>query len=399
MSARYRSIMSFRGEVNYDNHDYGYDHVNPSKSPPRQLNGSVEFNRRILVPEKNEVLFSNKSENYCICFIDIVGSTQITAKITPSEKVGKFYSTFINAVASIVKDHNGKIVKTVGDGVLFFFPGTSNIEDIEAFIDSLECCLALISSRNTINSNLYEEKLPGISYRLSAEYGRVEVAKSDRSASYDLFGITVNFCARINKNASPNGIVIGSDLYTIVSSFPALADRYKIQEIGELHLRSGKRRYPIYELSGRIGKRTMSRNLIWNLVKSKVEFGAQGKSQVIMLVDDDPDILLLFTEYLKSAGMIVDSFNDPEKALAHYTKSSPSRYDLIITDIRMRHLNGLQLYSRFKDLDPNVRIIFVTALDMADEIINVMLDVETQPLITKPKNRDALISSVKDHIR
>ena len=382
--------MVLGGKVDYNGHDSEIG--TPSKSPQGQWNNPREHG-------ENEVLFSNKSENYCICFIDIVGSTQITAKITPSEKVGKFYSTFINAVASIVKDHNGKIVKTVGDGVLFFFPGTSNIEDIEALVDALECCLALISSRNTINSTLHEEKLPGISYRISAEYGRVEVAKSDRSASYDLFGTTVNFCAKINKNAPPNGIVIGSDLYTIVSSFPALADRYNIQEIGELHLRTGKRRYPIYELSGRKGKRTMSRNLIWNLVKSKVKFGAQGKSQVIMLVDDDPDILLLFTEYLKSAGMIVDSFNDPEKALAHFTKSNPSRYDLIITDIRMRHLNGLQLYSRFKDLDPNVRMIFVTALDMADEITTVMPEVEPHQFITKPINRDALISSVKKHLR
>lgn len=389
--------MVLGGKVDYNGHDSEIG--TPSKSPQGQWNNPRELGESMPVQEKNEVLFSNKSENYCICFIDIVGSTQITAKITPSEKVGKFYSTFINAVASIVKDHNGKIVKTVGDGVLFFFPGTSNIEDIEAFVDALECCLALISSRNTINSTLHEEKLPGISYRISAEYGRVEVAKSDRSASYDLFGTTVNFCARINKNAPPNGIVIGSDLYTIVSSFPALADRYNIQEIGELHLRTGKRRYPIYELSGRNGKRAMSRNLIWNLVKGKVEFGAQGKSQVIMLVDDDPDILLLFTEYLKSAGMIVDSFNDPEKALAHFTKSNPSRYDLIITDIRMRHLNGLQLYSRFKDLDPNVRMIFVTALDMADEITTVMPEVEPHQFITKPINRDALISSVKKHLR
>ncbi|MGB8101618.1 MAG: response regulator [Nitrososphaeraceae archaeon] len=389
--------MVLGGKVDYNGHDSEIG--TPSKSPQGQWNNPREHGESMPVQEKNEVLFSNKSENYCICFIDIVGSTQITAKITPSEKVGKFYSTFINAVASIVKDHNGKIVKTVGDGVLFFFPGTSNIEDIEAFVDALECCLALISSRNTINSNLNEEKLPGISYRISAEYGRVEVAKSDRSASYDLFGTTVNFCAKINKNAPPNGIVIGSDLYTIVSSFPALADRYNIQEIGELHLRTGKRRYPIYELSGQNGKRTMSRNLIWNLVKSKVEFGARDKSQVIMLVDDDPDILLLFTEYLKSAGMIVDSFNDPEKALAHFTKSNPSRYDLIITDIRMRHLNGLQLYSRFKDLDPNVRIIFVTALDMADEITTVMPEVEPHQFITKPINRDALISSVKKYLR
>ena len=370
----------------------------PGRSPLGQWNNRRERSQSMPVAEKNEVLFSNKSENYCIGFIDIVGSTQITANIT-SEKVGKFYSTFINAIASIVKDHHGRIVKTVGDGVLFFFPRTSNIEDIEAFEDGLECCLAMISSRNTINAKLYEEKLPGISYRISAEYGRVEVAKSERSASYDLFGTTVNFCSRINKNAPPNGIVIGSDLYTIVSSFPTLADRYNIQEIGELRLSTGKRRYPIYVLSGRNTKRTISRNLIWNLVKDKARVGSRNKSQVIMLVDDDADILLLFTEYLKSAGMIVDSFNDPEKALAHFRKSNPSRYDLIITDVRMRHLNGLQLYSRFKDLDPNVRIIFVTALDMADEITTVMPEVEPHQFITKPINRDALISSVKEHLR
>ena len=122
-------------------------------------------------------------------------------------------------------------------------------------------------------------------------------------------------------------------------------------------------------------------------------------SWFLILADDDPDILLLFTEYLKSAGMVVDSFNDPEKALAHFTKSNPSRYDLIITDIRMRHLNGLQLYSRFKDLDPNVRIVFVTALDMADEITTVMPEVEPHQFITKPMSRDALISSVKKHLR
>ena len=389
--------MVLGGEVDYDGHDS--EHGTTIKSPLGQWNNSQEHSERMPVHEKNEVLFSNKSENYCICFIDIVGSTQITAKITPSEKVGKFYSIFINAVASIVKDHNGRIVKTVGDGVLFFFPGTSNIEDIEAFVDTLECCLALVSSRNTINSTLYKERLPGISYRISAEYGRVEVAKSDRSASYDLFGTTVNFCAKINKNAPPNGIVIGSDLCTIVSSFPGLAERYYIQEIGELHLRTGKRRYPIYELSVRNRNKTMSRNLIWNLVKGKAKIRTHDNAQVIMLIDDDPDILLLFTEYLRSAGMVVDSFNDPEKALAHFTKSNPSRYGLIITDIRMRHLNGLQLYSRFRDLDPNVQIIFVTALDMADEITTVMPEVEPHQFITKPINRDALISSVKKHLR
>ncbi len=377
------------------------EHCNTGTSSLGQLDMSNPEERSQAFPdlEKNEVLFSDKSENYCVCFVDIVGSTQITAKIIPSEKIGEFYSTFINGVASVVKNHNGKVVKTVGDGVISFFPETSNIENIQAFRDALECCLTMVSSRGTINTKLYEERLPGISYRISAEYGRVEVAKSDRSSSYDLFGTTVNFCVKINKSAPPNGIVIGSDLYTIVSSFPNLACGYKFQEMGELRLKTGRRAYPIYELSGRNEERISSKSRLWNLVKDRTKIVTRNKPLTIMVVDDDPDILLLFTEYLKAAGMVVDSFIDPEKALAHFTRSNPSQYDLIITDIRMRHLNGLQLYTRFRDLNPNIRIIFATALDIADEITTVMPEVEAHQFITKPISRHALISSIKQNIR
>src|SRR6266508_3486499 len=126
--------MVLGGEVYYEGHVS--ENVSSGKSPLGQWNNPREHKESNPIPEKNEVLFSNKSENYCIGFVDIVGSTQITAKIIRSEKVGKFYSIFINAVASIVIDHNGRIVKTVGDGVLFFFPGTSNIENIDAFVDA-----------------------------------------------------------------------------------------------------------------------------------------------------------------------------------------------------------------------------------------------------------------------
>ena len=40
-------------------------------------------------PRKEEVIFSNKSESYCIAFVDIVGSTQITSKLYNSGKIKK----------------------------------------------------------------------------------------------------------------------------------------------------------------------------------------------------------------------------------------------------------------------------------------------------------------------
>ncbi|MGB8450493.1 MAG: hypothetical protein WCE25_12315, partial [Nitrososphaeraceae archaeon] len=65
--------MVLGGKLDYNGHDSEIG--TPSKSPQGQWNNPREHGGSMPVQEKNEVLFSNKSENYCICFIDIVGST------------------------------------------------------------------------------------------------------------------------------------------------------------------------------------------------------------------------------------------------------------------------------------------------------------------------------------
>jgi len=60
--------------------------------------------------------------------------------------------------------------------------------------------------------------MPALNYRISADYGGVEFAKSSSSQSDDLFGSTVNICAKINSKAPENGMIIGRDLYQIVKS-------------------------------------------------------------------------------------------------------------------------------------------------------------------------------------
>ena len=74
----------------------------------------------------------------------------------------------------------------------------------------------MISVNPILNAKLQKEDgLPNLSYRISADYGRVEVATSLTSASEDLFGPTVNLCAKINSKAEPNGMVIGNNLYQV----------------------------------------------------------------------------------------------------------------------------------------------------------------------------------------
>jgi hypothetical protein len=72
-----------------------------------------------------------------------------------------------------------------------------------------------------------------LNYRTSADYGRVEVVKSTASQSNDLFGSTMNLCAKINSKAPPNGLVIGNGLYETVRHFSFFSKEYSFEKICE----------------------------------------------------------------------------------------------------------------------------------------------------------------------
>jgi class 3 adenylate cyclase len=65
----------------------------------------------------------------------------------------------------------------------------------------------MILARDIINAKLDAQNLLPVSYRISADYGRVEVATSTSSRTQDLFGSPMNICAKINSMAEPNGLV------------------------------------------------------------------------------------------------------------------------------------------------------------------------------------------------
>ena len=346
--------------------------------------------------DRREVTFSDKSESYCVSFIDVIGSSQITSNLQSSRKLKNFYAVFINEIADIVKNYGGKILKTVGDGVIFFFPETCNIENQAAFESAAECLLSMVSSRNEIN-----DKLPAtISYRISADYGKLEVARSGvLNASYDLFGPTLNFCNKINKKAPPNGIAIGADLWSILNSFPKLARRYHFQEVKELTWKENRYSYPVYLFSPAKSHIAKKFEQATPTEQSNIKINFGPKLLKIMLIDDDPDISLVFGDELRSAGIIVDSFTNSEDALKHFIKSHYHYYDLIVTDIRMPGLNGFELYHQLKAFEPNIKFLFITALDISREIISLLPELKISQFITKPIPPTMLVNSVIQHAK
>jgi two-component system, OmpR family, response regulator ChvI len=118
----------------------------------------------------------------------------------------------------------------------------------------------------------------------------------------------------------------------------------------------------------------------------------------ILLVDDEPDILLTYKTFLLAAheGYNVDAFTDSQKALQQFAQvNSPSYYDLVVMDVRMPGLNGLQLYYRLKAISPDIKVLFVSALDAAQEMISILPGVKLDDVVKKPVDEEQFLYKVR----
>jgi two-component system response regulator ChvI len=98
---------------------------------------------------------------------------------------------------------------------------------------------------------------------------------------------------------------------------------------------------------------------------------------------------------LNSQNIGADKFSDSSKALKHFALSDPNYYDLVILDIRMPGLNGLQLYYRLKALNKDIKTLFVSALEASEELISILPGIQLRNILKKPVDRNYFISTVK----
>ena len=82
------------------------------------------------------------------------------------------------------------------------------------------------------------------------------------------------------------------------------------------------------------------------------------KGKRILIIDDDEDINNLFKIFLEYDGYKVDAFTDPIDALYSFRKDV---YDLILLDLKMPKMNGMILYQKLKNIDPDLLFCVITA--------------------------------------
>ena len=124
--------------------------------------------------------------------------------------------------------------------------------------------------------------------------------------------------------------------------------------------------------------------------------------RIVSVVDDDFSTARLFHEALSEniESVNVVSFTDPVMALEHFTDNKDA-YALVITDLRMPNLNGLELLKKVKTSNPNVRTILMSAYNFEEDILflKYMEEGIIDSAIDKPVTMNRLFQRVRDELQ
>lgn len=118
-------------------------------------------------------------------------------------------------------------------------------------------------------------------------------------------------------------------------------------------------------------------------------------SKSILVLDDESDIVFTLKRSLEVSGFPVFGFTDPFLALEHFA-NNVDRYALVLTDVRMPNMDGLEFASNVRKLSRRVKILLMSAFDMNDLEIEPSLGIAA--LLQKPLSPIQLNEIVAKHI-
>jgi CheY-like chemotaxis protein len=120
----------------------------------------------------------------------------------------------------------------------------------------------------------------------------------------------------------------------------------------------------------------------------------------ILLVDNEVDIAYTLSAVLQDNGFEADTFTDPVLALTNYKTNF---YNLVILDIKMPVMDGFDLCKKIREMDPQVKICFLTASEMFYEeyrqaVLQLSDKIGQEFFIQKPMKNEDLVRKIKEMI-
>jgi two-component system, cell cycle response regulator len=121
----------------------------------------------------------------------------------------------------------------------------------------------------------------------------------------------------------------------------------------------------------------------------------ENKSRQILIVDDDPQSLKISRAALEHEGYTVKTAHSGETALEEIQKFQPH---LILLDVSMPGLNGIETLRRIRDIERYTSVIFISGKSSAENVI-MGLDAGANDYVRKPYDVTELLARVRTQLR
>ncbi|SVB88892.1 uncharacterized protein METZ01_LOCUS241746, partial [marine metagenome] len=115
----------------------------------------------------------------------------------------------------------------------------------------------------------------------------------------------------------------------------------------------------------------------------------------ILIAEDDFHTMEGLTDILEEEGYAVTGVSDGQQAIEMVNKTS---FDVLLTDMKMPKLNGMDLMGKMKHASPDTKIIMMTAFATVETAVQAMRDGAFN-YITKPIDFDQLLGTIQSAVR
>ena len=93
-----------------------------------------------------------------------------------------------------------------------------------------------------------------------------------------------------------------------------------------------------------------------------------SKKYSILVIDDEVEILDMLSRFLnRNPNFTVQTFSNPVSALSSINNNT--KYDLVLLDIMMPQMNGLDVLEKLKDMNSDQKVIMMTAYSTLDKVL------------------------------
>lgn len=119
-----------------------------------------------------------------------------------------------------------------------------------------------------------------------------------------------------------------------------------------------------------------------------------SKARSVLIVDDEIDIINSVKRWLEADGFKVHGIADPLQAIEYFQNNSDD-IDVVLSDIRMRKIDGRDFVKRIKAIRPETRIIFMTALETDSlELSKTLPSIKIDGFMRKPGSLQRLANEL-----